>query len=1269
MSKTKVVCPECSRKYSIDESHLGRKARCKKCNAKFVLRRTEEMSSSKRDAAGASEPQVSASTSEDHVPAEWNEGDVILDRYEVRGVLGQGGMGLVYDVWHREWNKRLAVKSPRPDYFKTEAQKENFTREAETWINLGLHPHAVSCFYVRTLGGIPRVFAECIEGGDLKEWIDSKKLYEGGPDEALKRILDIAIQFAWGLGFAHENNLIHQDVKPANVMMTPGGVAKVTDFGLAKARGEAGEDASRSDGRSVLASYGGMTPAYCSPEQANKETLTRRTDIWSWALSVLEMFIGEVTWTSGVAAPSVLEAYLEDGTELEAPPPMPKALAELLASCFEFREEDRPHDMREVAEALKEIYAEVSGLEYKCEEPRGIDLSAGALNNHAISMIDLDRLDDSLRFFNEALGQDPAHLDALFNRDHLMTKRGWITDEDMLAHANALALEHADSSEYWQRLGILHSTRGSTGEAHAAFKRCTELGGTAPQLADTSPVEIHGLPPLNTGGKLEGHSIAVFPDKPLLLCGCDGAVVIFDRESGAVVSRRQAGDVKAISVSPDGSFFATSGWNEPAHIWDASRFDPLVQLEDSVGVTETAFSSDYCIGACQDKHVRLWDLRTGELLHVLEGHGRFVSGVAILPNGQNALSCSSHVGLWLAAKFEDRGDLDEQILLWDLRAGRPLRFYDAGSPVAKVAVFDDGKRFLSAGLDGRLCVWNIETDEVERQLVGHRGGVTACALVPGNRYAVSGGEDKTVRIWDLSAGSCIHTLSDLPVPLPVQRVCVSSDGGFCAAGLFGGPLVLRLRLVLPSAQPLATSAPSYYVSRPVSAERAMRRQRQARTLEKEAQEALACGNAAQAYNTLCKMTERSDLRRSFRVAAIRGDCVRRGRIVNVRSAWAREYVLESGISSAQLLDDSRKALIACGHDVVLYDLEHGRVLCVMREHQATVNEVALVPGTSWCVSASSDKTLMLWDFQQATRVRTMVGHDAAVCSVRVLPDGKRCVSVGPSGDNHKGPLLVWSLESGRLQHTLERDYTSEMWCFLDVSPDGRWCVVGSYYSRDLINLDQLTSIGYADGWRGEVGREAILPDGERYLTANRLSPSLCVDRLGSSQTVKLADFFPEYILALAVSSDSRLCAVGSDRGIIRILSLSSGEVVRELRAHTDEITSLAWSTDGTLLLSGGRDRRLILWTIDCEIEFPAPAEWHEGARPHLETFLTLCCPPSPHSVGRIGKPKWNDEDLEYLVADLGRRGYGWLRPEGVRKELEKMAAAWQGPPPLPGVTP
>ena len=83
-----------------------------------------------------------------------------------------------------------AVKSGVLEFFQAQQHTENFEREAETWVNLGLHPHTVSCYYVRRLGGIPRIFTEFVEGGSLADWIRSRRLWEGGPDRAMGRIKD-----------------------------------------------------------------------------------------------------------------------------------------------------------------------------------------------------------------------------------------------------------------------------------------------------------------------------------------------------------------------------------------------------------------------------------------------------------------------------------------------------------------------------------------------------------------------------------------------------------------------------------------------------------------------------------------------------------------------------------------------------------------------------------------------------------------------------------------------------------------------------------------------------------------------------------------------------------------------------------------------------------------------------------------------------------------------------------------------------------------------
>ena len=196
--------------------------------------------------------------------------DLILGLYRPVGSPIAGGMGKVLRVHHTAWNVDLAMKQPHPHLFETEAQKQNFIRECEAWINLGLHPHIVSCHYVREVDGIPSIFAEWMDGGSLAAWIKSEKLYAGSEPEVLRRILDIAIQLAWGLDYAHEQGLIHQDVKPDNVLLSSDGDAKVGDFGIAKAKADfaaSGTTNAQFEG-TMISKAGAYTPAYCAPEQS-----------------------------------------------------------------------------------------------------------------------------------------------------------------------------------------------------------------------------------------------------------------------------------------------------------------------------------------------------------------------------------------------------------------------------------------------------------------------------------------------------------------------------------------------------------------------------------------------------------------------------------------------------------------------------------------------------------------------------------------------------------------------------------------------------------------------------------------------------------------------------------------------------------------------------------------------------------------------------------------------------------------------------------------
>ena len=312
----------------------------------------------------------------------WHTGQVLLGDFEVKREVGRGGMGAVYLVQSRSTEAQFAVKRALID---NENGRSSFLSELQTWIDLPECPHIAACRFFRTIEHEIVIFAEYVGGGTLGAWIRNGRL------AAVSAKLDAAIQFAWGLHAIHEHGLIHQDVKPGNALLTEDGIVKVADFGLARARARSGREpisgrAAAGDDGWLLVSSGGLTPAYCSPEQATGAQLSRATDIWSWGLSVLEMFAGQPFWARtadqapGRFALEALEQYIAHRPKNPALTEIPNGVADVLRKCFQREPRNRWTTIADAAQALARVYRDLVGTSYPRTQPptaaRAQDLNA-----------------------------------------------------------------------------------------------------------------------------------------------------------------------------------------------------------------------------------------------------------------------------------------------------------------------------------------------------------------------------------------------------------------------------------------------------------------------------------------------------------------------------------------------------------------------------------------------------------------------------------------------------------------------------------------------------------------------------------------------------------------------------------------------------------------------------------------------------------------------------------------------------------------------------
>lgn len=1103
----------------------------------------------------------------------WQPGDVIAGQYAVLALQGEGGMGVVYRVRHLEWDVELAVKRPLPEYCRNARDREVFAAEAETWVSLGFHPNVCTAHYVRVIDDVPCVFAEYVPGGSLAAWIEDGRLHEGDP---VPRILDLAIQIASGLDHSHGRDIVHQDVKPANILIGSDDSAKVTDFGLARAVGSMqGSVTGTSAHTTRLAPHGGFTTAYASPEQLNDQQLSRRTDVFSFAVSILECFTGAATWRRGEDASAVLADLRHDQPPGHGLPAMPAGLDELLARCLAEEPGCRP-TMAEIVETLTAIYQTAARREWPRLLPSAAELLADEHNNRGLSLLDLDQPAEAAASFTAALAVDPRHPLATYNDGLWRWRSGKLSDEAVISRLQAL---DASDRVLGPLLAEVHRERGDVAASH----ECDPHG------RDSAPYDttVTWPVPWHTPGKRDMVSFDGFISRDLgdgkeLRLAADGALALTAGTSVRLWDVRAGQDIMtlpdmahAIDLSADGRYAVAAGRAEVVYLWDLSTAERIrVLAPDYLKASATVVSvrlnvtAGIAVGAITDGQVLVWDLATGKVSHRLDGHGfqsLQSSCIAVSADGRTALtSCRD----------------DKSVKAWDLATGRERGSLPGiGRGPATLAISPDGRVAAVAGYEARVVLWDLDNGD-RSDFVRLDDRVTELAISDDARLVLSGA-GSTLRLWERD-GRCLRTFRGHGES--VVNGVFAADGQHVITGSADNTV---RRWPLPGRYHAGPR-----LSRPRGTVELNSLDDQVASLVSAAEEALSEHRHADAVGSLRRARAIPGYERAPSVMAAwraAGEALPR---VGLNAGWPVRTVLSAQDSVTALAispDGQRVAVRPRDRTALVLDVATGEHIQAITDLPMSRGWVGFSADGKRLLTADPDGSIAAWSVasgEQLTRCRLPMGAR----SVRFTADGRRALV--RSGI---WAVQLWDLASSTPVATLPG--TDRSFFRLWVAPEGDLALTGGEsYSIRLWDVRSGQYLRELRGHTHEPGTACISRDRRFVLSCGAYSdPSI---RWWDAETGELIHKFtplPDNIADVAVTGDSRYAVTGGTDGVIRVWDTFTGRCLTGLTGHRGSVDKMALATDGNFIVSGGDDGTVRVWALD----------WNLSAESQEEALLSM----------------------------------------------------------------
>jgi eukaryotic-like serine/threonine-protein kinase len=1071
----------------------------------------------------------------------------VLTNFRLIEEIGRGGMGVVWLAEQDEpIKRRVAIKLIKAD-LNSKDVLARFDAEKQALAMMD-HPNIARVLDAGTTDeGRPYFVMELVEGVPITGYCDDNKL---SVDERLKLFVVVckAVQHA------HQKGVIHRDIKPSNVLVTVidgDAVPKVIDFGLAKA---VKQNVMLSD-MTMQTEFGKVvgTVQYMSPEQAelkgpDAEDIDTRTDVYSLGVMLYELLTGSTPVDKETLGKIALLKVLQI-----------------------IREEDPPRPSNRLSSSSNKVRSAVSDLR-RLHPSRLKQLLRGELDWIVMKSLEKDRA----RRYQTAndLGQDLTN----YLSGGTVTARPptkWYQLQKFARRNRGLV---AALLAIWTVLvagitgttyGLVRATQKSEDadqQRIVAVKKSEEA-----KQERANAVEAEGRAIANSRRARDAEAAAKFQ---LAVARYDANRAVEARtllhqipqeyrdnfewhycnrrfQGSDITCYGHTSDVVEVAFTPDGKRVVSADKGGTILLWDTTTGEHLSTLTGHEGrIDGLAVSPDgsSVASAGDDAKVRLWEAKAGDIIQTISGHLGAINGLAFSPTGDRIASASADksVKVWdlksgeeiftvtghtesvVGVAFSPDGKQlastssgDKTIRIWDSRTGKQIKVVHHPYPeVRRLAFSPDGTR-LATVTYGSYLLWDTQTWDLVAEVRAHSRVVRCVAFSPDGTHCATAGDSSEIKLWDTRTGNLINTLCGHAAT--VWSVAFSPNG---------------TRLVSASAD------------------------RTVKIWNAFGDNDLTLGGHSEHVHCVAFSSDGRQLASGAEAVILRDT-----QTGDVKFRLDGHTASVGGLSFSP--NGTRLASAANDNTVRLWNTETGEEVAVLKGHAHWVTGVAYSPDGNRLVSSSRDGTIKLWDSQTHQETATVKGHRGVVYCVVFSPDGSRLASA--SGDN---TVKLWDVETG----SEIRAFSGHTGLVRTVAFDqaGKRLVSGGYDTKIRVwDVDSGKQIATAHASSGAVFGVAFSPDGKRFSAGGTNESAQLFETLSGQESMAL---FPgkSSVESVAFSPDgTRLAAAVAGKGTIRIWDAPQKYETAILSEHTDTVTSVTFSLDGSRIYSESENEKLV----------------------------------------------------------------------------------------------